>query len=165
MHYLDIIVLIIVIISAIEGGIQGLVYEVCSLIGLVAGFFLALEFFDTAAAYLGFIPLPGWVLKAISFFLILVAVNVIFRFLGKSLRIVLRKVFMGWLDRFAGVIFGLLRGTFIALLIIMILLLTPIGSVIISEAPNTKLIPPALQAVRPFIEYLTGGAPPHPDVI
>jgi len=165
MHYLDIIILIIVIASAVEGGFNGFVYAVCSLVGLVAGLFLAMEFCTELGPHLSFIPLPIWLLNAIAFLLILIVVNVIFRIVGKSLRGLLRKIFMGWLDRVAGVAFGLVRGAVMVLLITMILMLTPIGPVLVREAPGTRFMTPAIELVRPFIQVITGTHRPIPDAI
>lgn len=156
MHYLDIIILIIVIASMIEGGFQGFIYELFSLVGLIAGFILAIRFFEPVAGYLTFIPIPLWALKVLTFLLILIITNIIFRLIGKSLRLILRKVFMGWLDRFAGVAFGFARGIIIVLLITLIALLTPVSSVIYKEAPGTKLVSSALKVVQPFKEKLVG---------
>ncbi|TKJ41020.1 hypothetical protein CEE37_04975 [candidate division LCP-89 bacterium B3_LCP] len=165
MHYLDIIILIIVVASAIEGTVQGFVYEVCSLLGLIAGFFLAVEFFSLLAGHLGFIPIPDWLIKAIAFLLILVAANIIFRLVGKSLRLVLRKIFMGWLDRIAGAVFGLVRGIVIVLLITLILLFTPISSILEKEAPTTRFMTPSIETVQPFLKMLVGKKLDLPDVI
>ena len=165
MHYLDIIILIIIIASVIEGGFQGFIYELCSLLGLVAGFFLAVRFFTLLAEHLDFIPIPAWIVKVLAFLLILVVSNLIFRLVGKSLRAILRKIFMGWLDRLAGAVFGLARGVIIVLLITLIMLFTPISSVIVREAPNTKFMTPAIKIVQPFQEALVSKRSKLPEPI
>ncbi len=165
MHYIDIIILVIIIASAVEGGFHGFVYEVCSLFGLIAGFVLALQFFSEVAAYLTFIPLPLWILKIVSFLVILIATNVLFRLLGKGLRSLLRKIFMGWLDRIVGAVFGLIRGAFVVVLITMILLLTPLRSVLKKQAPDTDFLKPSIDLVKPLMEMLLDKRPSLPESI
>jgi membrane protein required for colicin V production len=165
MHYLDIIILVIIILSSAEGAVQGFIYEICSLSGLIAGFFLAIEYAEPAAGYLDFIPLTGWILRIIAFMFILIAVNMIFRLVGKSLRVILRKVFMGWFDRFLGALFGLVRGIAFVIFVLVILLLTPISTVLNEEAPQTKLMAPAIEMARPFIDILVSSDKTPSEVI
>ncbi len=165
MHYLDIIILIVIIASVVEGIVHGFVYEVCSLFGLIAGFFIAMKFFAVVAGHLGFIPFPLWILKVIAFLIILIGINIIFRIVGKSLRAILRKVFMGWLDRIAGGVFGLLRGVFVVLLITMIMLLTPLSSILREQAREAALLKPSIEMVRPFMNTLLDKKSALPDSI
>ncbi len=157
MHYLDIIILVVIILSIVEGVVQGFIYETCSLLGLIAGFFLALEYSAPAAGILDFIPLTDWILRIIAFLIILIAVNMIFQLVGKFLRAVLRKVFMGWLDRLLGAVFGLVQGIAIVVFLVAILLLTPISQFLTEKAPETKLMAPAIELARPFIDILVEG--------
>lgn len=165
MHYLDIIVLVILLASAVEGGLNGFIYSVCSLLGLAAGFFLALKFCTVLALHLDFIPLPDWVLHVSAFLIILIVVSLIFRLIGKGLRQLMRTLFMGWLDRAAGVLFGLVRGGILICLILMILLLTPMKSIIRREAPQTLFIGPALELVSPFMGTITGNKNALPESV
>jgi len=155
MHYLDIVILIIIIVSAIEGGVQGFIYEISSLIGLVAGFFLALYSFEAAADMLSFIPLADWILKIIAFLIILMATNLIFRIAGAGLRKLMKALFMGWFDRSLGVIFGLIRGAAFVVFVTVILLVTPLSNALRDMSVNTKLLPPSIQLAEPFIEWIT----------
>lgn len=165
MHYLDIIVLIIIAASGVEGGIHGLVYEVCSLIGLIAGLLLAWRYFPLVAGYLKVLSLPDWILNVTSFLLILIVVSAILRMLGGLLRGALRKVFAGWLDHTAGVAFGLIRGVALVLLITLLLLLTPLSTVLKTEAPRTRFLKHSLEIVAPFLNTLITDTVRSPDAI
>ncbi|MCX6640630.1 MAG: CvpA family protein [bacterium] len=156
MHWLDIVVLLIIVGSAIEGGVRGFVFEICSLAGLILGIFLAIKFFADVAVYLDFIPVAGWILNLISFILILSIVSILFTLLGKALRTTFSKIFLGWLDHVAGVVFGVLRGVITVLLIVMALQLTPLGRVINLEAPKTRFMPLILNTVHPVMKTLVG---------
>lgn len=155
MHYLDIVIVIIIVASAVEGGIQGFVYEVFSLLGLAAGLVLAIRYCHEWSAYLHFIGIADWLLSIITFLIIVIVVSAIFRMLGRWLRKLLSKVFMGWLDHFAGVLFGIVRGGVMVLLIVLLLLLSPLSQVIRREAPRTQFLKPAVELVKPFLKILT----------
>lgn len=155
MHYLDIIILIIIVASAIEGGIHGFVYELFSLGGLLLGLFLAWRYFDQASAYLQFSGLPGWLLNIIAFMIILIAVSAILRLIGGAMKKALQATFMGPFDRVVGVVFGLVRGGIMVALLTLVLLLTPLREVMTREAPHTRLLKPTIHVIRPMLDALT----------
>lgn len=165
MHWLDIVVVVIIVGSAIEGAWRGFVFEICSLAGLIVGFFLAIKYFGAVAVYLGFIPMAQWLLNLISFILILSVISILFTMLGKALKAALSKIFLGWLDHAAGAIFGLLRGAITVLLIAMVLQLTPLGKVISSEAYKSRSIPFILKTIHPIMGYLMGESGPPKNFI
>jgi len=165
MHYLDIIILIIILASGVEGGIHGFVYELCSLIGILAGLFLGWRFFPVIAGYLQFLSVPDWILNVTSFLLILIVVSAILRMLGGVLRRALHKVFLGWLDHAVGAIFGLARGFVMVFLITLILLLTPLSDVLRAEASKTRFLKHSIQVVAPFLNTLIANRVPSPDSV
>lgn len=165
MHYLDVIILIIILASGIEGGIHGFIYEICSLVGLVAGLVLGWRYFPLIAGYLQFMGLPDWILNVTSFLLILIVVSAILRMLGGVLRGVLHKVFMGWLDHAVGAVFGLVRGVALVLLITLILLLTPLSTVLTGEAPRTRILKYSVRIVAPFVNTLITDQVHSPDAV
>lgn len=154
MHYLDIIILIVIAASAVEGGIHGFVYEIFALAGLLIGLFLAVQYFSLLAAHLQFLNLAGWILNVIAFLLILIVVSALFRLVGRLLKKGLSKIFMGWLDHTVGVLFGIARGVVIILLITLVLLLTPLQSFLLHEAPKTRFLQPSVQVVEPYYNLL-----------
>jgi membrane protein required for colicin V production len=154
MHYLDIIILIILAASAIEGGIHGFVYELFSLGGLLLGLFLGWKYFALFASYLTFSGLPEWLLNVIAFMLILIVVSAILRLIGGVLKKALHSTFMGGMDRVVGVVFGLVRGGVMVLLLTLVLLLTPLQQVLTREAPRTRLLKPSIHLIRPILDNL-----------
>jgi membrane protein required for colicin V production len=165
MHYLDVIILVIILACGVEGGIRGFVYELCSLIGLLAGLVLGWRFFPVIAGYIKFLNLPDWILNITSFLLIMIVVSAILRMLGGVLRGALRKVFMGWLDHAMGVIFGLARGFVLVLLITLLLMLTPLSDVLNAEASKTRFLKHSVQIVSPFLNTLITNRIPSPDSV
>ena len=106
MHYLDIIILVIIIASAIEGGFHGFIYEVCSLVGIVAGFILAIQFFAEVAGFLDFIPIPLWLLK-LKIAIIICNIRSIITIYGnwKSLCTIYRYTYIAEIDTMLCIIF------------------------------------------------------------
>jgi membrane protein required for colicin V production len=169
MHYLDIIILIIIVASAVEGGIHGFVYELFSLGGLLLGLFLGWKYFSNAVAYLQFTGLPAWMLNVIAFMLILIIISAILRMIGGALKKALHSTFMGSMDRVVGVVFGLVRGAIVVLLMTLVLLLTPLAPVLTREAPRTRLLKPSIHLIRPMLDILMKETPHYqghsPDAV
>jgi membrane protein required for colicin V production len=161
MHYLDIIILIIIVASAVEGGIHGFVYELFSLAGLLLGLFLGWKYFALASSYLQFTGLPAWLLHVVAFLVILIIVSALLRLVGGALKKVLHATFVGWVDRLVGVVFGLVRGAVVVLLLTLILLLSPLSNVMIREAPRTRLMKPAIHTIRPLLDKLLDERHPY----
>ncbi|RJP76211.1 MAG: CvpA family protein [Candidatus Zixiibacteriota bacterium] len=165
MHYLDIVILIIILISGVSGGLNGFVFEALALGGLALGIYLGLRYFSWLAYHLNFLGLPDWLLNIIAFLLILIVITIAFRLVGRLLKGTVAKAFLGWLDHAVGAIFGLVRGVAVVLLLIMLLLLTPLRQVLTEEAPRTTLLKPALQLVSPYLNLLLYEHPRSPESV
>lgn len=110
MSIVDIVIVLLVVLSAIQGYRSGLVLSVCSLFGLVAGIAIASWNYKRFS-----LRLLDWVhsvalAEAIWFCLIALAVMLAAGLAGMLIRGVVHGVGLGWLDRLIGLFFGLLRG-------------------------------------------------------
>jgi membrane protein required for colicin V production len=90
--------------------LHGLLVEVCSLLGLIAGILLAGRYYLEVTPYVsGLIHEPA-AAHAVAFLLVALAVMVACGIVGRVLRWILRQIGLGWADRLAGGIFGLVKG-------------------------------------------------------
>ncbi len=116
---LDIVLLLIIIWSFISGLIKGALVEIFSMIGIVIGVFIA------ARSYIFLIPLfdflPSKTAAILAFIIIIIIGILIFYIIGKLLRKFLRFLYIGFVDRLFGLIFGFLKGSIIAAIIVLIL--------------------------------------------
>jgi membrane protein required for colicin V production len=97
------------------------VKELSSIIGVLGGFYAAYTYYPMLAKLLSRVVAdPGWV-NILSFLIIFIAVIVTVNILGIIIKYLLNITFLGWVDRFGGVGFGLLKGILIISVLFIIL--------------------------------------------
>ncbi|MGD9335332.1 MAG: CvpA family protein, partial [Desulfobacterales bacterium] len=106
MNFFDIIVIVILGYCLIRGAFRGLVKELSSIIGVFGGFFGAYTYYPVLAK-----PLSKWIanvgyLNLLSFLIIFCGVFIIISILGIIINYLLKIVFLSWLDRVSGAMFG-----------------------------------------------------------
>jgi membrane protein required for colicin V production len=121
MNLVDIVILLLLALSAIQGFRSGLIQCVFSLAGLIAGIAVASWHYKRFAYE--FAPVVhSYALSAVIWFcLITLAVMLVAGVLGMLVKGLVRGIGLGWLDSLLGLIFGLLRGAVLATLCIVIL--------------------------------------------
>jgi len=126
MNGFDIVVLVIVLFCLIRGYFKGLVGEVSGIIGVIAGFYGANTYFPMLTPYLEkFIETPG-VRNLVCFFVLFCAILIIISLVAGLIHKILNLVFLGWADRFFGLIFGAAKGVLIvSVLFTMIMTFIP----------------------------------------
>lgn len=121
MNLMDIVIVLMLVLSAIAGFQSGLIRSVASLIGLVLGFSIASWNYGYVAAQLSqHIQNPA-LSSAISFCLIALLVMVVVGALGYILKTLIHAVGLGWLDRLIGLFFGLVSGAVLVTILIVVL--------------------------------------------
>jgi membrane protein required for colicin V production len=120
MAVLDYVVIGVVAVSVLLGWWRGLVYEVLSLLGWVAAYMVAWLFAVDAEQYLP--PSMGSeaVRQVAAFALLFVATLIVSGILAWLLSKLVKVAGMGWLDGFLGAVFGVLRGGFLVLVMVML---------------------------------------------
>jgi membrane protein required for colicin V production len=105
--------------SAIQAFIRGLVREVFSLCGLVAGILAASWYYTRLADPLGrFISNPA-VACAAAFLAIAIGIMILAAILGRMVHATAHAVGLGFFNRLGGAMFGLLRGCLIGVAALM----------------------------------------------
>ncbi|MDY0011667.1 MAG: CvpA family protein [Rhodocyclaceae bacterium] len=107
-------------LMALLGFWRGLVSEVLALLAWVLAFLLARTFADEVGALFGSLIPDGLGRLVVGFLLIFVAVLMATGILRFLLRELLKVAGLGFADRFLGGCFGLLKGLFIALVLVML---------------------------------------------
>jgi len=114
MSLVDILIWAILLVFVAKGFWKGLVREVCTLLGLVAGGWAAFRYSSSlAGAIRPFIHLPQHVATALSFLLIFFLIGLLFFLFGHLLTVLFKVMLLGGINRIGGVIFGLLEGAFV----------------------------------------------------
>jgi membrane protein required for colicin V production len=109
MNWLDIVLIVVIAVTAFMGLRMGLIKAVLSLVGMIVGVILAGLYYVPLSEQLSFIPHEG-AAKIIAFVIILVVVMVITSILATLLKWAASLVMLGWLNRIGGAVFGLVLG-------------------------------------------------------
>jgi len=113
MNVFDVLVLVIVSFCLIRGYFKGLIREVSGIIGVVVGFYGANTYYPILTPYLEkLIETPG-VRSMVCFFVLFCGILILISLLAALIRKFLSLVFLGWVDRFFGLVFGAAKGILI----------------------------------------------------
>lgn len=122
MNYYDVGAAIILLWSAWKGFSSGFVVSVLSLLGLIAGIYLALYFSGFARDFLADnFDMDGMYLKTAAFALTFLGVVVGVHLVAKLLEKLLNAAALGPVNKLAGAAFGVLKGALIISVILMVL--------------------------------------------
>lgn len=109
MNWLDIVIIVLLVIFAISGLVNGLIKALFSLAGLILGIFLAGHFYVQLADVLGFISNEN-AAKIAAFIVIFLVVLIVATILGVIFTKVVSNLLLGWLNRLLGAVFGVFEG-------------------------------------------------------
>ncbi len=139
MNTLDILLLIILGFTTIRGLFRGFIGEISSIIGLIVGFILANQYYAKLTPLVQSILSDPGIAKMLSYALVFCTGLVGVLMVAAVLRHLLKVVLLGWVDRFAGGVIGLLKGGLISILLVLLLttFLTPQAEIL----TDSKLAP------------------------
>ncbi len=121
MNLFDIAIIIIISFCLIRGVFRGILGELSSIVGVVAGFYGAYTY------YKEFTPLlQKWVtsealINIIIFFILFSCIFALVVLIAVGLEKLLKVAFLGWIDKTFGAVFGAAKGVLIAAVIYIIL--------------------------------------------
>ncbi|NTW33552.1 MAG: CvpA family protein [Bacteroidetes bacterium] len=145
MNYIDIILAIPLVWFIYKGFTHGLIIEVSSLLGLVLGVYIGLNFSfyisDALNLTSQYAPLISF---AITFILIVFLIYLLAKLLEKSINVLA----LGFLNKLSGAFFGLLK---IAFIISILLMFINKINIIPQNAKNESLLYPTVSAFAPLI--------------
>jgi len=135
MNSLDIILLIVIFLLGMLGLVKGIIKTVFFLVSTIGGSLCGLIFYKPVAGLLGRYVQSDLIANILAYLGIFILVLVILNFIGSSLKKLLKKIKLGWLDRASGFALGALIGVFInSILIILLTLLAPQQSTTIDKS-------------------------------
>ena len=144
MNPLDMVIIVILGYCLIRGIFRGLVKEISSIIGVLAGFYAAYAYYPLLAK-----PLSSWIsntpyLNILSFMIVFCIIFILISILGIIIKYLLNIAFLGWVDRICGAGFGIIKGILIvSVVLISLTAFLPMGAPIIKNsllAPHVTLI-------------------------
>lgn len=110
MNYIDLVLGIILVLAAIQGFRKGFIVEAASLAALVLGIWGAIKFSDWTADFITRkFNYHSEYLSIFAFILVFIGIVILISLLGKLLDNAVKAVALGFLNRLAGIIFGVLK--------------------------------------------------------
>lgn len=121
-HYLlDVIGAVIILIGIIRGFSNGFVLELTQIASVFVGIIVALKYTNIMAAFLQEQVAFSFELIQIVVFLILFALVVmIMHLIGNLITKVLKIIFLGWMNKLLGVVFGVIKALLLLCLLAVI---------------------------------------------
>jgi membrane protein required for colicin V production len=121
MNSLDIVIVCILGYSLIRGVFRGFIKELSSIVGVLAGIYLASAYYPLTSHLLS-----GWITNVsyrdiAGFLIIFCGVLLIVGIVGVIIRYLLKIASAGWLDRLLGTLFAVVKGVLIVSVILVIL--------------------------------------------
>ena len=156
MNIFDILILIILGAFVLKGLLRGLMKELCTLVGLIAGALLALNFYGPLAKSMKTaFSLPDQLCAILAFLAIFLLTMLLFVFVGIILSRYVKLMYVGGLNRVAGGLFGLIQGVIILSLLVFALTLKPLPGGIDVQLEVSTLAPPFIHLGE---QVFTGGS-------
>ena len=110
MNILDAAIICILTFCAVRGLFRGLIREVASIVGILAAFYSAFTYYLVLAPIAARWPVVGEYSNLAAFFILFLAVFIGVQLLAMLIRYLMNIVFLGWVDRLFGMVFGALKG-------------------------------------------------------
>lgn len=121
MNYIDIVLALLLVFSAINGFRKGLVAELASLAALILGIWGAIEFSDVTSEFLvDNFNMKSEHLKIISFVITFVVIVVLVHVVGGVVNKLIETVMLGFLNKLAGMVFGIVRAALILSIVLVV---------------------------------------------
>lgn len=159
MNVIDIIVLVLLLISAISGFIKGFILSIASFIGFFLGIIVSFRLAGTVQEILMAVTgSEGRYLYFAGFLLCFALVVALVHLVGKVIEKAVKMAALGFLNRIAGAVFGALRSLLVlSALIYALSYIDPQDRLITPEQQDSSLfyqpLEKILPAFLPFIRY------------
>ncbi len=145
----DIIVLVVIGILTIIGLWKGVVKQLFGLLGVLAGYFLAMRFYQPGSKFLTSIY-PGTA-KLISFIAIFLVCILVAHLIGWGAGRLLHITKLGFLNRIGGGLLGFLKGCLVvSVMVMLITAYLPGDTRLFKKSSTIKYILPVTTALKKF---------------
>jgi len=150
---LDIILLIPLLLFAFQGFKKGIIIEVATLAALVLGIYAALFFSGyTADILTKSFNISKEYLNIIAFIVTFIGVLILVLFLGKALEKVVNLLLLGFVNKLAGAVFGVLKGALLLSILIFLINYFDVNhSIIKKEAQKESLLYKNIEPIAPWV--------------
>ncbi|NOR75455.1 MAG: CvpA family protein [Draconibacterium sp.] len=121
MNYIDIVLGILLLFSAVGGFKKGLIVELASLAALILGIWGAIKFSYITSEFL--VENFDWNwdhLNTVSFIITFIVIVILVNIVAKTVTKLVETVMLGFVNKLAGLVFGFLKGAIILSIILVV---------------------------------------------
>lgn len=156
MNAFDIVVIIIISFCLIRGLFKGLIREISGIIGVIAGFYAAFTYYPLLAPYAEPWIQNSGIRNLLSFFVLFCAVLILVSLISVLIHKLLKLVFLGWVDRTFGLIFGAAKGILVvSVLFVMITTFLPKNSNMLTASKLSPYVGDVSKTLTVFVSKNT----------
>lgn len=145
----DMIFLILIVVMIFHGYVRGLIAEIFSWASLILGIFAAVSLYHSGAGFIRtkIMQTVKYVPEIISFLIVFFAVILLLKMLEHVLKEIIEGAKLGGIDKFLGLLFGLIEGLALVTIILFVLTVQPLfdASKIIGDSFFAQLLIPLIQ--------------------
>jgi membrane protein required for colicin V production len=151
MNWVDLVLAAVIVFNVGLGIAHGIFREVLSLAGIVIGIFAGIKGYEAIGWHMeGFLGTGPGVANLVAFVLIFAVIVSVFYYLGHLLHKAAAKLFVSWLDRTGGGVFGAVKGLLFASVISLVLALFPFTDKLENDL-DTSIIGPHVVKFAPAL--------------
>ncbi len=122
MNYLDVIIGLILLLFAYKGLKKGLIVEAFSLAAFIIGIYGAMYLSDITAKGLSkIIDAPQEIMTIIAFIITFIILAILVTLIGKLISKIVEALFLGFIDKIGGFVFGMVKGALLVSILILVL--------------------------------------------
>jgi membrane protein required for colicin V production len=135
MNFFDIVIVVIISFCLIRGFMLGIVRQVSSIVGVLAGFFAGIRYYPLLTGMLtGWVENPGY-RNIAAFMIIFCGVFIAIILLAWVIHYLMKISKIGWMDRIVGVFFGAFKAVLVgSIFLIALTTFLPANSTVIRES-------------------------------
>lgn len=157
MNAVDIVILVVLIGGAAYGFRQGFIVEASALLGAVIALAAARAEYRPVRHVLAQVaPHSGW-LTIVSYLIVFLAVLAAISLIARRLRWLARRLMLGWIDRFGGIVLGLIQASLV--LALLLYLGKRVPATALRHAVRHSSLAPVFEQIVPYVHSLLPHVP------
>jgi membrane protein required for colicin V production len=139
-NWIDVSIMIIILLNLIIGIRRGIIRGLINLIGIIAAVFLAIFWFKEVGQYISLhIEISRQIANILGFVLVFLGVYIIARIIEIFLKKIFSLLFISWIDALGGAVFGLVKGSLIVGILLVIINFIPLPVFLKNQLENSFL--------------------------
>jgi len=139
-NWIDVTIMIIILLNMIIGIRRGIIRGIINLIGVITAIFLAIFWFKEVGEFISsHSQISGEIANILGFALIFLGIYLIVRIIEILFKKILSLLFISWIDGLGGAVFGLIKGSLIVGILLVIISFIPLPVFLKEQLENSFL--------------------------